>query len=342
MSFRNSESEITRALATMRGKRALLVGDFMLDAYVYGETVRVSREAPVLVVRRQSTEHRLGGAANTAANLIALGVQTTVVGSVGNDEAGRVLSGMLSRLGADVVGLKAHAPMTAVKTRILAGASGTSKQQVLRLDDEPDAQLNAQAMAVMAADLTRLAANADIIVVSDYGMGALGAELIATVCQLAREGSLVCVDSRYQLPEYVGVTAVTPNTSEAEGAVGFSLGHPGAVERAGRHLLESLRCQASLITQGRHGMTLFRPDQASAHVEIVGDDEVTDVTGAGDTVIATFSAALAAGLGMDNGMRLANCAAGIVVTKVGTVTATPAEISAAAVAGGVELLSWDK
>lgn len=332
--------QVAQALAAMRGKRALLVGDFMLDAYLYGETVRISREAPVLVVRKERQEHRLGGAANTAANLLAYGVQTQIVGAVGDDAAGAQLRQMLQDMGADTSGLRAMGRTTAVKTRILAGAFGTSKQQVLRVDEEPDAPLPDAAVARLADDLESRAGSVDVIVVSDYGVGTVTAPMVAAVKRLGRAGHTVCVDSRYNLRAFAGVTAVTPNVPEAEGAVGFHLNDAAAVARAGALLLRDLECRACLVTQGRRGMTLFLADGALHHTEVVGAKEVTDVTGAGDTVIATLGAALAAGLGFHNGMLLANCAAGVVVTKVGTATASAVEISHAVESGGVTLTAW--
>ena len=340
MTVDSRTSRLNAALAAMRGKRAVLVGDFMLDSYLYGETVRVSREAPVLVVRKERLEHRLGGAANTAANLLAAGLQTHLVGAIGADSAGTELSHMLAQMGADVTRLRPIASTTAVKTRILAGAFGTSKQQVLRLDEEPETQLPKAAAARLADDLATLAQHADVVVVRRLRRGTVTDDLIAAIRQLARQGHTVCVDSRYRLRDFGGVTAVTPNVPEAEGVVGYPLLQPQAVQQAGQHLRDTLGCTGCLITQGRHGMTLFRANIPPLHTEVVGSQEVTDVTGAGDTVIATLSAALAAGLGFVNGMWLANCAAGVVVTKVGTATASAAEITAAAVAGGVDLEAW--
>ena len=333
---------VDRALAAMRGRRALLVGDFMLDAYLYGETVRVSREAPVLVVRKQRLEQRLGGAANTANNLIALGLTATLVGAVGNDGAGGQLRGLLQQAGAEVDTLRAVARTTPVKTRILAGAFGTTRQQVLRLDDEPEAHLETDDLAAMARTLRQQASAADVIIVSDYGAGTVSGPVLEAVLDLARAGQFVCVDSRYQLQRFTGVTAITPNVPEAESTVGFHIGDADAVLRAGAEMLQSLRCQACLLTQGNRGMTLFRPERPPQHVNIVGHEEVTDVTGAGDTVVATLGAALAAGIGFANAMALANCAAGVVVTKAGAAVATPEEIAQASRSENMELQAWDR
>lgn len=321
----------------MHGRRALLVGDFMLDAYLYGETQRVSREAPVLVVRQERVEHRLGGAANTAANLRALGVETILVGVRGEDAAGLRLKRMLEDCGADTTALLADARATPVKTRILAGAFGTSRQQVLRLDSEPEGTLPLALAKQLAESLVAAAPHADVIVVSDYGAGTVTGPVRTALDSLRAQGHRICVDSRYDLQRYSGMAAITPNIPEAEGVVGFMLHDQGAVERAGPMLLDQLQCDAALVTQGQRGMTLFRRGHAAVHTPVVGPAEVTDVTGAGDSVIATLAASLAAGLDLVTGMHLANCAAGVVVTKMGTVTAAPEDIMAAARASGLEL-----
>ncbi len=330
-----------RALSLLEGRRAVIVGDMVLDAYVYGETVRVSREAPVLVVRKERTEHRLGGGANTAANLAALGLVAEVVGVVGDDAGGSQLRSMLEARGVRIDHLRVGGVTTPVKTRVLAGAFGTSRQQVLRIDDEPDGSLAAEWVNRLTVDLCERAKGADVVVVSDYGMGLAAQPLLGALATIAESGVPVCVDSRYRLSSFCGVTAVTPNIPESEGFVGHPITSQELVEQAGRRIMESLGCRACLMTQGRGGMTLFLPQAGSSHVDIVGAHEVADVTGAGDTVIATFSAALAAGLGMENGMRLANVAAGVVVGKLGTAEATPAEIAAVVEQHGVGLVPWE-
>jgi rfaE bifunctional protein kinase chain/domain len=330
---------VGEALRVIVGRRVMVVGDPMLDAYLYGETVRVSREAPVLVVRKERMDYRLGGAANTAANLAALGVETSLAGVVGCDQAATQLRDMLEEKGVQTAGLVASGGTTPIKTRILAGAFGTARQQVLRIDEEPGPFL-APASRQIAADLRSLGRKCDAIVISDYGQGSIGEDVIDCGLELARQGHIVCADSRQRLDRFVGITAITPNIPEAEALTGLDLSIAGSLDRAGRQLLQRLGCGLCLIKQGRSGMTLFGKDGDSSHVAIVGEEEVTDVTGAGDTVIAVFAAALAAGLGGENAMRLANCAAGVVVTKVGTASASPDEIFSAARRAGMELVPW--
>ena len=336
-----ASAKIDRALAAIRSCRAVLVGDLVLDTYIYGETIRVSREAPVLVVKKERIEHRLGGAANAAANLAELGVNTRVIGVIGQDDAGRQVKAKLEAAHVDVSRLVSAQVTTPQKTRIMAGAFGTARQQVLRLDDEPDTQPQS-VIERLLVELDDAAATADVLVVSDYGEGTVAQPVVEAVKILAAGGTLVCVDSRFRLGEFVGVTAVSPNLPEAAAAAGFPLPDQASVERAGLKIAKELNLKACLVTQGRGGMTLCRRDQPPMHVDIVGDDEVTDVTGAGDTVIATFSAALAAGLGMVNAMLLANCAAGVSVMRAGAATVTPDEVRAAVRGGQVELEPCDE
>ena len=329
---------LSKALAAFSGCKVVVVGDVILDAYIYGETVRVSREAPVLVVRKESREHRLGGAANTAINLVELGAKVELLTTVGADEGGEVLRGMLTDAGVGTGAIVEVGTSTPVKTRILAGAVGTTKQQVLRLDDEPTA-LDGVVSRQLADVVRAQASDADAIVISDYGLGTVGDEVIEVAREFASQGRIVCVDSRYGLDRFEGVTAVTPNQPEAEAVLGFRIDSADDIERAGTQLRTELGCQAVLLTLGRRGMTLFG-DGPSSHVDIVGEEEVTDVTGAGDTVMAAFSLSLAAGLGMENGMRLANCAAGVVVTKTGAATCSPDELERAARGAAMELVAW--
>ncbi len=331
---------VTRALATMRGKRAVLLGDLVLDAYVYGETVRVSREAPVIVVRKERTEYRLGGAANTAANLAKLGVTTEVIGAVAKSQSGEALRRMLAESGAEIRDVREADFAMPVKTRVFAGAFGTSRQQVLRLDEEPSCGMTTALLTELAERLLARAMDADVVVLSDYGYGLAEPPIIEAALELARRGKLVCVDSRRDLPKFAGVSAVTPNVPEAEAVVGFAINDQESAHAAGRALVERLRVDTCLLTQGKAGMTLFRGREEPLHEDIVGEREVTDVTGAGDSVIATFAAGLAAGIGMINSMRLANVAAGVVVGKMGAATAEHEEIAAAAKRHEVTLEPW--
>lgn len=331
---------LPKALAQLGQVRALLVGDLVLDSYLYGETGRVSREAPVVVVEKRSLEYRLGGGANTAANLSALGVQTTVLSALGHDTGADAIQSRLDASGVDLAIRRNGALTTPVKTRVLAGAHGTTKQQMLRIDETPVLPLPRTVQLGISDMLEELGPRADVVVVADYGLGIIDEAVIAKLTELAAEGILVCVDSRRQVRSYRGVTAVTPNVPEVEAALAQSIHGDAAVLRAGKALRDDLDCRAVLMTLGRAGMVLFKGDGTHSRVQIVGEDEVTDVTGAGDTVCATFAAAIASGVGMVNGMRLANLAASIVVNKQGTATASNEEMLAAGTRYDVELEPW--
>ena len=332
-------SSVASALQKFSKCRILVVGDMILDAYVYGETLRVSREAPVLVVRKESKEFRLGGAANTALNLRALGAQVEVVTGLGTDADGSVVRQMLQDAGMDIQGVLDTETTTPVKTRVMAGAAGTARQQVIRLDDEPEPLPEAVHQSI-ADHVRERAQHVDAIIVSDYGQGTISEQTIEVAVELAGAGNTVCVDSRYRLEQFKGVTAVTPNVPEAEAVVGFGVNTPEQAVKAGEALQEKLGTKAVLLTLGRGGMSLFT-DAGMSHVDIVGEEEVTDVTGAGDTVMATFCLGLAASIGMENAMRLANCAAGVTVNKSGAATCSPEELSVAANLAKMELSPWD-
>ncbi len=338
----DSMKNAKEALKAISTQRALIIGDLMLDTYIYGETQRISREAPVLVVKKQSTEYRLGGAANTAANLRALGVQTRMLSVVGDGKAGEQVLKMLQETGVDTRDILIADWVTTEKTRILAGAFGTGKQQVLRLDEEPTKALPEDIGERLVEALKTAIEDVDFLIVSDYGVGAICPKVIEAVLQIAASGKSVFVDSRFQIRAFKGVRAITPNIPEAEEALGVAISNQEEAQNAGEQLLKDISADAVLLTQGRAGMSLFRQDEPRAHVDIVGEAEVTDVTGAGDTVMANFSAALSAGIGWENAMRLANTAAGVVVAKAGAATATPEEVLSALERYAVELLPWQK
>jgi rfaE bifunctional protein kinase chain/domain len=318
--------------------RVLVVGDVIADEFIYGEVARVSREAPVLILKYDTTEMLAGGAGNAANNVAALGARAALAGLIGADSEGRRLRASFHR-GVDQSRIvRSREYRTPVKTRILAGGIHSAKQQVVRIDRETDWPLTP---AVSAAFATRLAAALgrerafDAVLLSDYGSGLvtprLAAAIRAAVAKRAGGRRIpVLVDSRYRLLDYRGLTTCTPNESEVEQALGIHIDDdPDALERAGRELLERTRMGAVLITRGSRGMALFQPRQRTVHVPIHGSDEVADVTGAGDTVIATCALALAAGGSFEQAAHLANYAGGIVVMKRGTATVSPDELRSA-------------
>jgi rfaE bifunctional protein kinase chain/domain len=308
-------------------REVVVLGDFVADEYVYGETERISREAPVLIVRYESSELQPGGAGNAAQNLAALGVRVRAVGAIGDDALGERLLDALVRARIDVGGIqRVRGRATESKTRILAGGRSTRRQQMLRLDRAPEGPLPPSARARLVRDLERAARGADAILASDYGSGTVAAEEIEALRRLRRGGVPVCVDSRYQLAAFAGLTMAKPNEPELQAASGVPLDGPGAVDRAARALLKKLACDELLVTRGRNGMSLYRRGLPPVHVAPHGDIEAVDVTGAGDTCAASYCAAIAAGADAEAAARIANVAGALVVRKPGTATVSRAEL----------------
>jgi rfaE bifunctional protein kinase chain/domain len=314
------------------GRRVLVLADLVADEFVYGRVERISREAPVLILRHDATDLRLGGGANAVHNICTLGGTPLPFGVVGKDEPGRRLRALMREKGIGTRGVLEEAGYpTPVKSRILAGRAHSTKQQIVRLDRyAPLAPRSAARRAVERA-LGSFRGDVDGVLVSDYGCGLLDAALVRAAVAFARRRRVpVTVDSRFALLRFRGMTAVTPNEPEVEEALGVTIGHDRhRLEAAGRTLLERLGCKAVLVTRGSDGMALFEPRRPPLHIPIHGTDEVADVTGAGDTVIATFTLALAAGATPAEAARLANYAGGIVVMKHATATVSADELRAA-------------
>ncbi len=307
----------------------VVAGDYVADEWIYGETERISREAPVLIVRYEGTELKAGGAGNAAQNVAALGVRVRAVGIVGADAVGTALLDLLESSGVDVSGMqRVRGRATESKTRILAGGRSTRRQQMLRVDRAPAAPLPPAAQARLVRELQRAARGAQAVLASDYGSFALGPAALEALRALRRGGVPVCVDSRYRIVEYTDVTMVKPNETELEAATGISLKAPGGLDRAARALLRRLGCDEVLVTRGRNGMSLFRRREPAVHIPAHGEQEAVDVTGAGDTVAAGFSAAIAAGASAEEAARLANVAGALKVMKLGTATVSRAELRA--------------
>ncbi len=314
-------------------RRVLVVGDLIADEFVYGEVARVSREAPVLILKYDATAIVAGGAGNAANNVASLGGRARLVGLVGADPEGRRLLGSFHR-GVDrrhVVRSRGY--RTPVKTRILAGGIHAARQQVVRIDREPGWPLDDSVSAELEKKIAPALDDCDAVLLSDYGSGLVTPALADVIRQAVARRSRrrpipVLLDSRYRLLDYRGLTTSTPNESEVEQVLGIRINDNGAaLERAGRLLLRRTGMQAVLITRGSRGMALFQPRQPAIHLPIFGSDEVTDVTGAGDTVNATFGLALAAGASFYEAARLANYAGGLVVMKRGTATVSPRELA---------------
>ena len=318
-----------RALITgFPGKRIVVVGDLIADEYLYGKPARISREAPVLILRFTDREVRLGGAANAAHNVHALGATALPVGVLGRDPAGDEVMRLFGEAGISSEGVsRAVGRLTPVKTRIMAGGYESTRQQVVRLDREPEASLPGDVEARLIAAVQAAGSGADAFLVSDYGYGAVTARVFEAVLETARgRGAIVAVDSRYDLPRFRGATAATPNEPEVEALAGVDLGDESALEKAGRVVLERLDSRYLLITRGSRGMALLEREGPVTFMPIHGSDQIADVTGAGDTVISAFTVALAAGAGAVEAAWLANVAGGVVVMKRGTATVSPQEL----------------
>jgi D-glycero-beta-D-manno-heptose-7-phosphate kinase len=309
----------------------IVVGDLIVDEYLIGKPGRISREAPVIILRFTDRDARLGGAANATHNVKALGARVLPVGVVGRDQAGDELLGLLHASGIPTDGVVVEAGRTTpVKTRIMAGGYQATRQQVVRIDREPAGELAPTTEDALLARLSALAPHADAIVVSDYGYGTVTARIFEHARGLAQERhSIVSVDSRYDLPRFTGVTAATPNEAELAELTGQPVDDERAVDKAGRQVLERLKAAMLLVTRGSQGLALLERDGASTFIPIFGTDEIADVTGAGDTAISTFTLALAAGGSPVEAATIANIAGGLVVMKRGTATVSGAELNQA-------------
>ena len=323
---RPDRARLLGLIDAMAGTPVLAVADLVLDVFEHGRIGRISREAPVLILDHVRTERLPGGGANMAANLAALGARTEVIGRAGNDPAGDDLLAALQRLGAGVSGVwRDPQYRTPEKRRILAGSAHSVQQQIVRLDS------GGGTPADPAALLERVRAalpTAKGVVLSDYSLGLFHAPAIDAVLGAARAADRpVFVDSRSQLGRFHGLAAATPNLQEAEAALGSPIdGDPGRLQVAAEAIRDRLAADAVVVTLGSLGMAVAGKDGARARLDVYGTDEVADVTGAGDTVIATLSLAVLAGADPIEAALLANYAGGIVVMKRGTATVSPDEL----------------
>src|SRR5579863_827199 len=293
-----------------------VLGDMVADEFVFGEISRVSREAPVLILKHRERTVVPGGGANAVNNLADLGVNVLPVGVVGDDEPGRSLLKHFRHKRIPVSGvLKDKGYATITKTRILAGMTHTARQQVVRIDREPHEPPNVHLTRELYLAARNYAHVSDALLLSDYGYGAATPAILNALREKGKITLPVILDSRYRLLQYSGATAATPNEPEVEDALG-----------AGEQLLSRMKLQSLLITRGRDGMVAFNHRHKPVDIPIFGSDQVVDVTGAGDTVIAAFTAALAAGASTEEAAQLANYAGGIVVMKRGTATVSQQEL----------------
>lgn len=309
-------------------RRVLVVGDLVADHYIYGETDRISREAPVLIVRYERAELKLGGGANAAANVKSLGGRVTTIGALGRDEMGRALGKLFAASDIELRAAVAAGIDTETKTRIYAGGANTKRQQMLRLDRGTRSELPRRVRAALAREVEAAAPSADAVLVSDYGAGVACDEVREVLRGLSRAGLPVCVDSRYALRDFTGFGVCKPNEPELEQLTGIAVRTEGDLLRAGREAQRLLGCGALVVTRGRTGMAVFTADGAAELIPPHGVQEAVDVTGAGDTVIAALALCLATGAPVQIAARIANVAGALVVQKPGTATVSAAELSA--------------
>ena len=326
--MRLDRNQAEALLTRLQGLKVAVLGDLMLDEYLFGEVNRISPEAPVPIVRILRERAVLGGAANVAANLKAIGAEPLVIGTLQNDVAGERLLGLLADRGihAEGVVLDTHRP-TIIKTRVIG-----QQQQMLRIDREEPGDLDEEAVDSLQASLARALREAGALIVSDYAKGVVGPSVMDTVRDLCLvKGIPWIVDPKpSHRPLYHGATLMTPNTKELSELTGLPARTDAELIHSGRSLAGDLGLAGLLVTRSEKGMALFAPDSIHREPWLIPTEarEVFDVSGAGDTVIAVFSAAVAAGGDWKDAAMLANAAAGVVVGKVGTATATPAEILA--------------
>jgi rfaE bifunctional protein kinase chain/domain len=306
-----------------------VVGDLVADEFIFGEISRVSREAPVLILKHRERTVVPGGGANAINNLADLGVNVLPVGVVGDDEAGRLLLKAFRHKHIPMSGvLKDKSYTTVTKTRILAGMTHNARQQVVRVDREPETEPNRHLKRELVLAARQYARASDALLISDYGYGAASPAILNAIRERGRlDGVPVILDSRYRMLQYSGVVAATPNEPEVEAALGVRIGNDWpSLCSAGEQVMSRMLLQSLVITRGRDGMAAFTGRHKPVDIPIFGSDQVADVTGAGDTVIATFAAAFAAGARTEEAAHLANYAGGIVVMKRGTATVSRQEL----------------
>jgi rfaE bifunctional protein kinase chain/domain len=323
-------AKLLTLIGAMGSRTVAVIGDVVADEFVYGRVARVSREAPVLILEYDSTEIVPGGGGNAANNVGALGGRANLVGVVGRDDPGRRLSASLHKRVGQRGLVRSTTRSTPVKTRILAGGIHSAKQQVVRIDRAVGNAFDRESRSKFETNAVAAALHADAVLLSDYGSGLISTSLVSKMTKALRQDGRpvpVLIDTRYRLLEFRGLTACTPNESEVEQALGVRINdNLSILERAGRAVLERTGMKAVLITRGGRGMALFVPDSPTVHIPIFGSDEIADVTGAGDTVMATMTLALASGATFEGAARLANYAGGIVVMKRGTATVSADEL----------------
>lgn len=323
---KQSFSRLKKIVENFSHAKVMVVGDLILDEFIWGNVSRISPEAPVPVVLVRDENFMPGGASNVVNNIASLGGKASIVGVVGNDERGALLKDELKHRGVDVAGIAVDDTRpTTLKTRIVA----QQHQQVVRIDRESAQPLRDDVLKRLVSYIAQNIADFDAVIIEDYGKGVITPGLLAKILPLAKNNKkIILVDPKEEhFSYYKGVTAITPNNHEASRAVGFEIKPDSetSLDQAGKRLLKKMDCAIALITLGEHGMAVCCKGKKMELIPTVAQ-EVYDVSGAGDTVIGTYALALSAGADPVQAAHIANCAAGIVVGKVGIAVVTPAEL----------------
>lgn len=326
---RKFRSLLLSTIGRFSRQNVIVVGDMVADEFIYGEISRVSREAPVLILKQRESRIVPGGGANAANNLADLGARVTLAGLIGDDPTGDTLLQHFKDKGVSIRGLlRVRGYTTPTKSRVLGGLSHWQRQQIVRIDREPSPDRQDELRKRVSRRAARLLNGQSGVLVADYGYGSTSASEVATLQdRIGNSRVPVIVDSRFNIESYSQVTAATPNEPEVEAAFGTTIGNNiDLLFKFGRALLEQQSLKALLITRGRDGMALFEQGKKPQMIPVFGSDQAVDVTGAGDTVVAAFTLALAAGADFHIAALLANCAGGLVVMKRGTATVTAREL----------------
>jgi len=313
--------DFQKIIKGFKNRKILVVGDIILDHYIWGRVNRISPEAPVPVVEVTRENFLLGGAANVAHNIVSLGAHAAVIGMNGEDIAGEALRSILEQKGVDCSGLFTENRPTTVKTRVVA-----HNQQVVRFDREDSKYVDGRILKGILSHIHAIVKNYDAVIISDYKKGMVTEELVKGILKMTKPKKIfVAVDPKVgHFAFYKGVSLITPNLLEASLGAGMEITDDSSLVKAGRVLLKKLSLQAALVTRGEHGMSLFEKKRVT-HIPTVAR-KVYDVTGAGDTVISAFTLSHASGASLEDAAVIANHAAGIVVGEVGTAVASPKEL----------------
>lgn len=317
-------NKLKRIISNFRNTRVLVIGDLILDEFIWGDVSRISPEAPVPVVWVKKESFMPGGASNVANNLRSLGAKTYLAGIIGDDERGAILKGELERSDVNTGGIIIdESRPTTLKTRVVA-----QHQQVVRIDKEKVDTLSDKISSKVIDYVEGIIGCIDAVIIEDYGKGVITPKLLSSLVPLAKSHKkIIAVDPKEEhFKYYKGVSVITPNNHEASKAVGFEIKDKESLRKAGRMLLKKVKCGIALVTLGENGMAVFQNGKAMERIPTVAQ-EVFDVSGAGDTVIASYTLSLASGADPIAAAHIANCAAGIVVGKVGIAVVTPEELT---------------